>query len=402
MHDGAHDFATMIAPFDTEAFFRDYWERAPLVILRDDPTYYSRLLSMQDVDYLITSTDLRHPALRVVRNGSRVPHGEFTYNIPWSSDVFAGVLDADKVLQEYHGGATLVFEALHRTWKPLAAFCRAVEATLTHPVQTNIYLTPRNAQGFKAHWDTHDTFLMQAHGTKHWRVYDAPIPLPHRSQLFSAEKYPLGEPLLELDLRAGDFLYMPRGFVHEGLTSTSESLHITLGVIAYTWVDVFTEAVARCYQDPAFRTSLPVGFIDRPDLDGELSERFAELLQALSAGTDVQAVVEHLAERFVSTRPPLLAGQMEALRQLDTLSPETTVQRRDGIIGRVRTDDSSVVLSFHRKKVAFPRRVERAVRYVFDTPQFLVGSIPGLDDAGQLVLVRRLVEEGFLWPVLPS
>jgi hypothetical protein len=32
------------------------------------------------------------------------------------------------------------------------------------------------------------------------------------------------------------------------------------GIISYTWIDVFVEALSKCQQDARFRESLPVGF----------------------------------------------------------------------------------------------------------------------------------------------
>jgi ribosomal protein L16 Arg81 hydroxylase len=34
------------------------------------------------------------------------------------------------------------------------------------PAQTNIYLSPPNAQGFGTHFDSHDVFVLQVAGSK--------------------------------------------------------------------------------------------------------------------------------------------------------------------------------------------------------------------------------------------
>ena len=40
------DFAKLISPIDPASFFRDAWEKKPLVVSRNQPDYYSRLFWM--------------------------------------------------------------------------------------------------------------------------------------------------------------------------------------------------------------------------------------------------------------------------------------------------------------------------------------------------------------------
>ena len=63
--------------------------------------------------------------------------------------------------------------------------------------------------------------------------------------------------MLELTLRAGDTLYLPRGWLHDALTSDTDSLHITVGVNVHTWVDAFRAALDECEDDVEFRRSVP-------------------------------------------------------------------------------------------------------------------------------------------------
>ncbi|MCC2111929.1 MAG: hypothetical protein KDJ16_07840, partial [Hyphomicrobiales bacterium] len=49
------------------------------------------------------------------------------------------------------------------------------------------------------------------------------------------------------------------------------------------------------------------------------------------------------------------------------------------------------------KEVSLPAHAAAAVRYALETDRFRVADLPGtLDDAGKLVLARRLVREGLL------
>ena len=56
------------------------------------------------------------------------------------------------------------------------------------------------------------------------------LELPLKNQRYRSELGAPGEPVLDVTLRAGDTMYLPRGWLHQALTSGSDSLHITVGV----------------------------------------------------------------------------------------------------------------------------------------------------------------------------
>src|SRR5439155_21535439 len=119
------------------------------------------------------------------------------------------------------------------------------------------------------------------------RVYDAPVALP--SDLPPAFAFERARPLLppgsfrhwsahpppdaftpdfparEIELRAGDLLYLPRGHGHEARTGETMSIHVTLGLYAVTWADLLCLAVYQAAQsDVRFRRALPPGFASDP------------------------------------------------------------------------------------------------------------------------------------------
>lgn len=397
MSEAAFDLGRVLSPIEPSQFFNEYWEQRPLVISRNEPSYYADLFSMRDVDYILSSTDLRYPAIRVVKQGSDIPLRQYVSDVPWGKEVFTAVADVDKVLAEYRRGATIILQALHRSWRPFAHFCRDLEKRLSFPLQTNVYLTPPSSQGFAPHYDTHDVLVLQIAGSKHWRIYGSPVPLPDRSLPSSSSRVAIGEPLHELDLSAGDLIYMPRGYIHEGLTSESESLHITVGIPTLTWIDVFTEALAVCRQDVRFRRSLPVGFVGRDGLDSGVHDQYRELLDAFADSVQLEDVVDRIAERFITSRTPLLDGQLLGLADVDQMDVHTTVRHRAGLICRLTEDEHSLYLLFPGKRLSCPKYGEPLLRFIIQTPEFNVASLPGdVDVTEKLELVRRLIREGFL------
>jgi ribosomal protein L16 Arg81 hydroxylase len=239
------DPTALIAPVGFDTFFGEHWERKPLHLARGDAHFYDQVITNADLDGIISSADLRYPAIQLARGGSYLPAEAYTKNIRHGSEFFNGVPDLGRIQSEYSAGATIVLPALQRTWTPLRQSCAALEDRFSHPVHANAYLTPADTPGFTPHYDTHEVFVLQIAGTKHWRIFGPSQPLPHRSQSFTPAGYVLPPPLLELELKPGDLLYLPRGYVHAAASTHGHSAHITIGITVYTWVELIAELCQR-------------------------------------------------------------------------------------------------------------------------------------------------------------
>jgi len=372
-----------VEPVETEDFLARIWEREPLAVARDEPGRFDDLLSLADVERALTSGGLRLPGFRLVKAAERLAASDYTATLSWRPLPFSGMADVPRVLREIERGATLVLQALHHTHAPLAAFCRELEAALGQPTQANAYFTPRRSQGLPVHHDTHDVLCLQVAGEKRWQVYEPALELPLRNQRYGPELGAPGEPVLDLVLRPGDTLYLPRGWLHQALTSETDSLHLTIGVNVHTWLDALRAALDACADDVEFRRSVPE--------DGEME---ADLLERLRARLEPEAVRRRARGRLVSTRRPVLEGQLSELLALDELTVATPLERRPTVLADL--DGSALLLE--GKRVEFPRHAAGALEAAFavETP-FCAADLPGsLDEAGRLVLVRRLVREGFL------
>src|SRR5687768_13689572 len=304
--------ARCIDPVSTEEFFAEHWERRPLVVARNESGRFDDLLSLADVERLICSSGIRYPSIRLVKAGATIALRDYTADLPWRPDPLTGTADVRRVLAEFDAGATVVLQALHHTWEPLARFCRSLELLLDHTVQTNAYFTPRDSQGLAVHHDTHDVFVLQVHGEKRWLVYEPAWPLPLKNQRYRKELGGPGEAVHDVVLRPGDTLYMPRGWLHMATTSQTDSLHLTVGVNVYSWLDALKAALEECSDDVDFRREA------RTDSDLQ-DELVARLLERLAP----DEVTRRRRKRFVKSRRPVLTGQLSQLRALDHLTEDT-------------------------------------------------------------------------------
>jgi ribosomal protein L16 Arg81 hydroxylase len=378
--------ARCIEPVGTERFLDQYWERKPLLVPRNEEGRFDDLLSIAEVERSVTSGGLRHPAFRLVKEGEKLALGEYVEDVSWQPAPFSGTARVERVAGEFDRGVTIVLQALHVHHPPLAYFCRGLERDLGHPVQTNAYYSPRSAQGFQVHHDTHDVFCLQIGGEKRWLVYPPVFELPLRDQKYREEMGGPGEPVLDVVLQAGSTLYLPRGWLHEAMTSETTSLHLTVGVAVYTWLDAVKTALEEtAREEPGFRRSAS----GRPP-DG--------LLELLGARLTPEAVADRRRRSFVRTRRPLRDDAFDQLRALEGLDVETLLARRETVIADLKVEDEEATLVYEGRELSFPARIAAELEFIMTANgPFRLADLPGrLDDESRLVLARRLVREGFL------
>ncbi len=373
-----------------QEFAEQHWNTAPLLSrAKQLPRDFADLITADDVDELIGERALRTPFFRTVSDGGGLPTPLRTARA--GNRTIGDLVDADGLAAQHRDGATLVLQSLHRMHPPVGRFCRELALELGHPTQCNAYITPGgDAQGFDFHHDTHDVLVLQVSGTKRWVIHEPVLELPLSSQARAgADLVPEGaEPLMDIELEAGDCLYLPRGYVHAALTTDVASVHLTVGIMATTWYDVLNDLLTLAADEPSLRRALPV----QPDADpGDLLDRASSWLQGLEPSA-VRAKIDARLARAVTPEPV----RMLALAQtLQTLSADVAIRPRRGL--SVRRDGTTLHLPDRRidLPVSTSAALDVALGGALTVRELAVG---GFDEGDALVLARRLLREGVLVP----
>jgi len=387
------DLKRLIHPIDPQTFIRDYWEKRPLLVRRRDRDYYRPLLSLADVDGLLSNSSIHPPEIRVVRGGEEVRLGS-----PEAGGMIGRARMLESLYWEYRRGATIVLQFLHERWQPLAQLCQTLTTAFSASFQTNAYLTPAKERAIGTHYDTHDVFVLQTEGSKHWRIYESDQSrLPLEGQPYREETKP-GRLMKEFDLRAGDVAYIPRGWMHDAVSQGAASLHLTVGVTTITWASVILRTVESAIErDTSFRESLPPGFARNSALrtatEARLTELFARLVRQVDAGT----VIDDAVQQAEGLEHAVLGGHLLDLEALSRVSLHTKVSRRPDLRSTLVVKGKHASLSFHSKTLQMPSYTGRDLRFIVAAGTFTAADLPGgLDGKGRLVLVRELIREGFL------
>ena len=382
--------ASLIAPFDAETFFREYHERKALIVHRDEPARYEGLLSIERIDAMIASRDLRAGSLDMARSEPPVRPEDFTFE--------TGYIDPGGVADQYRRGATIILPQLHMSDPVLGEFCRAMEALLSCHVQTNIYLTPPHNQGFRTHYDDHDVFVLQVSGEKYWRLYDTPVENPYRGEGFRPDDHKVGEPVEEFVLKAGECAYVPRGLMHDASTHGDEpSLHITLGLIVKTWADLMLEAVSEvALRHPAFRRSLPVGYA-RPDFDRtDAQAHFASLAETLAGEARLDEAMDLFADSFIRSRMPDVGGTISGFAAPS--EPGRNFRLRPFVPWRLAGDGEDVVIVTAGGEVRFPAAAEPGLHTLLDGGTVSLETFADLDPDAARDTLGKLHAFGLIVP----
>jgi len=260
IENGDAAFEWMISPHNVEDFYKDYWEKKPLHLKRSDPSYYKSVFSTKALDKILREQRVLYGKNLDVTSydGKRETHNP-------EGRVFPAVL-----WDFYNNGCSIRMlnpQTFHASvWR----LCSTLQDHFQNMVGANVYLTPPGTQGFAPHYDDVEVFMLQLEGKKHWKLHKSRVDqekLPRvSSENFSQEE--VGSPFMEMDLEAGDLLYLPRGTIHQGkCVEDVHSLHITISMYQQnSWADLLEKLLpgaleVASQEDIEFRRGLPRDFL---------------------------------------------------------------------------------------------------------------------------------------------
>ena len=362
---------------DAQTFVEKVWARC-IHVHRADADEFDDLLSLDDVDSLLTSSGLRTPMVRLAQDGSVLPSSHYTRGTSVGGVAVTGLVDSRKLLDLFSGGATVILQGLHRYWLPLTRFVSGLENALGHPCQANAYLTPAGSQGFARHSDSHDVFVFQTSGEKLWEIGD-------------------GNELQQVRMQPGMSMYLPTGTPHAARTQEGASLHVTVGINLVTWRSVLVRAVTRLLTDPEFDEPLPAGYHhERRAFAASFDTRLVRLREQLSEVDPLELATAETAY-FLTSRTAGLRGALLDRVDLAAIGHDTELRRRRGAQLTSLPDGDHIRLLLGDRELQVPGHLAPALSHLARHHQLTPADLGDwLDPESRLVLCRRLVREGLL------
>ena len=382
--------AWLLRPISVETFLTEIWAKTHHHVARDCAGYFENLLPGPSLtEDLVAAFCQESSALRLMRETDK--KGADSYRLD------DGSLDLVGIRDDFADGYTIVLDGVERHIRAIAALSQSIEVELNFPVQVNAYITPPRSQGLVPHYDDHDVLILQIQGSKTWHIYEG-ADIPPREIQREKDKAVAIEDLpspIDLQLEAGDVLYLPRGKVHEAETNSEPSIHLTVGVHAPTALMLAVGALyAQSFHDDRLNAQLPPRHLDDADqraaLDALMHDtvKTVEDPRALARGLDTLADVLVRRGRCPPVGPILNAVGIDG---------QTLVRKYQPLYSSVKAEPGGVTLQFASLSVDAGPDHKAAMEFVSrSTEPFRVGDLPELSERQQIELTRSLIVSGFL------
>ena len=218
-------------------FMRRHWQRRPLLV-RGAIAGIVRPLSRSELFGLAARDDVESRLVRV-RNRRN-----------WS--LTQGPIARSKLPPVREPGWTLLVQGVdlhHEAARSLLQQFRFVPDARLDDVMIS---WASDGGGVGPHVDSYDVFLLQASGTRRWRIarhYDAA--LDERAPLKMLRRFTAEDEFL---LEPGDLLYLPPGWAHEGVAVGGDCMTCSIGLHAPrrgALAAELAQRLAETYDDPA-------------------------------------------------------------------------------------------------------------------------------------------------------
>jgi hypothetical protein len=369
--------ARILSPVDIGTFLKHYQAREHLHVSRNAPGYYDDLLSERDLDAMLQSEHLPAAFVNVVKEGTGYPPGQWS-RVAASARGEVRVAVPERLFDLYSEGATLILNRADCVVPSLNTLCRKLTVELGFPAGANVYVTPLDAAGFSEHADDHEVLVAQIAGRKHWLVHakDGPV--------------------VEIDMRPGDLLYLPRGLAHGARAQDGDSIHVTLGFVPVYAFELIRELAEIAAEDTDFQQPMPPRFAH----DGAkrmFEASFLLQLQALTLRTKPSDLLERRFHALVENQSRGWPGRLFDLRTIPEMTAETLVCRRPGILTEIKRQGKFLSVGFGGKQVIVPGFLEGALGRIMNENEFAIDELEGfINRPGKVKLAAEFVKAGLL------
>ena len=282
----------ILGDLDRRTFFSRYYQKVPYWSVGTiTNTAGVRLLDLADViDIALASSDDEI----LIAHEDRLHAAE----LPQSATEYRALL---------REGWTIGVRRAERRHDALADLSERLEQEFRAPTNLHVYATPANARGFGWHYDVEDVFVLMQQGAKSFSLRKNTLhPWPVLETMPRDLGYPAeNSPILECDLAAGDWLYLPAGYWHSARTSaavkrnvdekerraisspqgddgleSSVAVSIAAGAMAPTGVSALERVRRRLATSVFWRFRLPI--LDGTDDEDAAVARCRDHLEALA------------------------------------------------------------------------------------------------------------------------
>ena len=387
-------FEALIYPATTGDFLGSYWRRRPM-----HARAANRLTSARDI--------LRPEDIDAILNAAAANANDFDFFMSGNSAdrrKFTGPGDyvmMNSLLGMYAGGGTIHVTNIQKYHQAMDSLCKTLQQELQCDVEGDLWLTRMNSFDPYLHFDSHDIFVLQTQGRKRWRLFEQ-IEVHENRATAAVDWNVVGDPVLDILLEPGDLLYLPPYTPHAVTTVDEHSVQVGLGVHPTTWRQVLEQALAITKDAPGpLQDVLPLAIATDAIPPGALLEALSKIVGRALAAVDPVSLDAANRRRFLEdmthARDAHFTSRVLGAASLDEGS---AFERRPDTSSDVYlAADGRAVLRFSGGGFfSGPSDLLEDLTFIAQAEgSMFAHDLPGrLDGKSRVLLVRKLVEAGFL------
>lgn len=285
-------FSRLLDPITSDEFFSQYYGRKALHV-PGSPDKVRGVCSWQSFNDLLQCTAIwSDRSFKLVLDGKSLSAGQYCKPAANRDGMRVMQPAPERVVRHLGQGASIVLDLIETLSPGLRAASDAIQMATGSRVSCNAYYSQVQHQAFPSHFDTMDVFAIHIEGSKVWRIYEGRFEGPMEAPGFNHTSFPpeyhdeaKGAVAMEVELKPGDLLYLPKGVYHDGLASSDNCLHLSYGTTQPRGLDFMRWLVEGLDQAPLFREAMPA-YDDVAAHDAHveaLAKNLAEILQSGAA-----------------------------------------------------------------------------------------------------------------------
>lgn len=221
----------LVAPSTVEDFFSNVYERKwayfkhPEAVLPE-----SARPTLEDVTSWASRGRISFPQQLEV-----LPHPKSGRGLTQKAQ--EGTLDV--LHRAFSAGHSMVINSLQGYSETARRLVGLLVRDMGWPIDSYMYLTPPDSQSYDAHSDVMDAWMLQISGSKAWRICE---PRNYAGGMVKRVKN-----CSNVTMSGGDAMYVPFGTVHQAITSSTYSSHLTVNIERqyYVWANILQAATVH-------------------------------------------------------------------------------------------------------------------------------------------------------------
>jgi hypothetical protein len=345
--------AKIVHPTSLFDFYSNYWQKSPLVHERGNKTYFKATFTRKHLTQIFSNqllfegNDIEFSNVRGVVKCNDVDGDADDESV--TEDAAPVEISEADITRSLKKGLTVCCHAPQKYNDNLWKFLSALEHEFGCAVGASVHLAPINSVCNERQHDASESFVLQLEGSSRWNLYEPikGLELPRGAGVFTSDPDETGGtvksskntekiPSVQMTLRTGDSLYIPRGwtYVQHNDSADVQSMNLKLspnlgGHCVADLLDLLVpQALAEAAQNSVlFRQSLPSDYrsflgvsVSEDEDQARRREAFQSHVQQL-LGRMVEAAVDvldpaadQLAKQFMMERLPVpLTKEEEAV-----------------------------------------------------------------------------------------